>query len=530
MRRRQSVLALITILALLIPATVSAQGGVPSATRFSLWAQLRGDTEIPPADPDGFGFARVTIDLSDGSLCYRLSVARIDPATASHIHEAAAGATGPVVVPFEAPSEGLVNGCTLVDAALGARIVGNPSGYYVNVHNAEFPAGAIRGQLMPLGYSPDAVEQPAWAIDPAPVAEGLDNPRGIDMGGDGALYVAEAGTGGDMCFEIDAGPDGPSTLCLGATGAVTRIADGAAEQVGGGLASLADETGTFSTGPHDVALGADGSVYTVVGLGANPADRDAIAAEVPIAGELGWLYGLGADNTWTAMADVAGYEGTANPDGSEAPDSNPYGIAMDGDTLLVADAGGNDLLTVAPDGTIATYAVFEQELVEAPPELGLPPGEMIPMDAVPTAVAVGPDGAYYVGLLTGFPFPVGGAKIWRLEDLNGDGDALDDGEKTVYASGLTALVDIEFGPDGTLYAVSIAKNGLLAAETAPPDDVGAVTGALLRVSPDGAHEEIVSVGLILPGGVAVAADGTFYVTNFSTFPEMGAVVHVVPNE
>jgi hypothetical protein len=56
------------------------------------------------------------------------------------------------------------------------------------------------------------------------------------------------------------------------------------------------------------------------------------------------------------------------------------------------------------------------------------------------------------------------------------------------------------------------------------------TGALVRVSEDGAHEEIVGVGLFLPGGDAVADDGTFYVPNFGVFPEMGAVVHVVPNE
>jgi hypothetical protein len=58
----------------------------------------------------------------------------------------------------------------------------------------------------------------------------------------------------------------------------------------------------------------------------------------------------------------------------------------------------------------------------------------------------------------------------------------------------------------------------------------AFTGALVRVSEDGAHEEIVSIGLILPGGDAVADDGTFCVANFGAFPEIGAVVHVVPNE
>jgi glucose/arabinose dehydrogenase len=173
-------------------------------------------------------------------------------------------------------------------------------------------------------------------------------------------------------------------------------------------------------------------------------------------------------------------------------------------------------------------------MIESPEFLGLPPGTLIPMDAVPTAITVGPDGAVYVGQLTGFPFPAGDAKIWRLEDLNSDGDAMEEGEKTAYAEGLTAVVDIEFGHDGTLYAVEIAKNGLLAAEEAEPDDVEAVTGAIIAVASDGSLSEVVSTGLILPGGVAVAEDGSLYITNGSVFPagsEMsGSIVHVTQAE
>jgi sugar lactone lactonase YvrE len=99
---------------------------------------------------------------------------------------------------------------------------------------------------------------------------------------------------------------------------------------------------------------------------------------------------------------------------------------------------------------------------------------------------------------------------------------------SVYAEGLTAVVGITFDADGNLYAVEIAKNGLGGAESAPPDDVDAVTGAVIKIAADGTQTEVASDGLILPGGVAVGADGSLYVTNFSIFPEMGQIVHIMP--
>ena len=80
-------------------------------------------------------------------LCYELSVRNIAPATAAHIHEAPAGETGPVVVTLEAPTDGSSSGCIDVGRVLAKEILQDPSDYYVNVHNAEFPGGALRGQL-----------------------------------------------------------------------------------------------------------------------------------------------------------------------------------------------------------------------------------------------------------------------------------------------------------------------------------------------------------------------------------------------
>ena len=81
-------------------------------------------------------------------ICYTLHVINTDAPTAAHIHEGGVDVAGPVVVPFSPPRGGNSNGCVSnVDSAMVSRIVGNPSGFYVNVHTSDFPDGAVRGQL-----------------------------------------------------------------------------------------------------------------------------------------------------------------------------------------------------------------------------------------------------------------------------------------------------------------------------------------------------------------------------------------------
>ena len=168
---------------------------------------------------------------------------------------------------------------------------------------------------------------------------------------------------------------------------------------------------------------------------------------------------------------------------------------------------------MAANGTISTLAVFPNRMVEAPPFLGLPPGTQIPMDAVPTTVALGPDGDYYVGQLTGFPFPAGGANVYRVPAQGGVPE--------VYAGGFTAIIDVAFGRDGSLYVLEIAKNGLLAAF-----EGNDWTGALIRVARNGTRTEIASGLLFAPGGVAVGSDGALYVTNNSIFSGSGQVLRI----
>jgi CHRD domain len=133
----------IMALALLTGAPAAAGQGMGKAT-----AKLTGDAEVPgPGDPKGSGTVQVTLDPDKGEVCYELSVANIQEATAAHIHEGAMGKEGPVKVALDAPKRGSAKGCTKADGPVIIAIMKDPSGYYVNVHNAAFPKGAVRGQL-----------------------------------------------------------------------------------------------------------------------------------------------------------------------------------------------------------------------------------------------------------------------------------------------------------------------------------------------------------------------------------------------
>ena len=141
-------LAAIAALAIAGPASAAKLGGADQGGR-QLTTTLTGEQEVPVlGDLDGIGFATVTVNPGQGLVCYELSVSGIAPATAAHIHEAPPGVAGPVVVPLsEVPSDGFSSGCEQVGRDLAKEILKNPADYYVNVHNAEFPGGALRGQL-----------------------------------------------------------------------------------------------------------------------------------------------------------------------------------------------------------------------------------------------------------------------------------------------------------------------------------------------------------------------------------------------
>jgi hypothetical protein len=147
MRGRQR-LAIIALMLLVAAVAVAGTAGAVQAEGRTLSATLTGAAEVPgPGDPDGSGTATLTVNPGLGQICYELSVSGIAPATAAHIHVGPVGVAGPVVVPLEPPTDGSASACAEVDRELALAILKSPSDYYVNVHNAEFPAGAVRGQL-----------------------------------------------------------------------------------------------------------------------------------------------------------------------------------------------------------------------------------------------------------------------------------------------------------------------------------------------------------------------------------------------
>lgn len=335
---------------------------------------------------------------------------------------------------------------------------------------------------------------PAGAATVTKVATRLDNPRGLAFAPDGSLWIAEAGRGGKgPCF---AGPEGGES-CYGTSSALTRVRNGKQKRVLANLPSIASTDGSGAVGLVDVAFGRSSEPALIVGLGGSPATRERLPASAHKT--MGWLL-RGKAKT---VADVTGYEASANPDGAQI-DSNPNAVTVAGKTRAVIDAGGNSLISVDARGRMSTIAVFPGH----PP---LPEGEgedqPLPIESVPTSVARGPDGAYYVGELTGFPFVPRLARIFRVVP----GEAPE-----VFASGFTNVIDVAFGRDGSLYVLELATNGLMS---------GDPTGALVRIGPDGSRQTIMSDGLTYPAGLAVRGRAA-YVSNCGMCPGTGEVLKI----
>lgn len=145
MKQHLGLIALILFVAgvsFVLSAQEQQQGGRPLTTT------LTGAAEVPgPGDTDGTGTAQITLNHGQGEVCYELTVDKIAPANAAHIHSGAVDKAGPPIANLTAPTNGSSKGCVSLDKDKIKDIIQNPANYYVNVHNAEFPDGAVRGQL-----------------------------------------------------------------------------------------------------------------------------------------------------------------------------------------------------------------------------------------------------------------------------------------------------------------------------------------------------------------------------------------------
>lgn len=340
--------------------------------------------------------------------------------------------------------------------------------------------------------------------DVVTVATGLNNPRQLSAERGQRLYVAEAGTD-DSCELIPGQQAGGLEFC-GLTGSVTEVRRGEQRRVVTDLPALKFIGEVI--GASDVDVQGNRIAVLVGGMTAGAALRDDLGDEYATfgtlrTGRLQWAPLTGAD--LRLVADVNAFEVAYNPDNNQPPDSNAVGFVARGDNRwAIADAGGNSLLRVGRQG-LSTVAVFPNG---APvPNPFDPAAPDVSPQAVPTDVTIGPDGAYYVSQLTGFPFPTGGSTIWRVTR---------DGQMTAYATGLTMVTSLAWRGD-TLYAVQLDDENYIDGEPA--------SGSLRKVTPGGSEHEVVVDDLSAPYGVAIRGDSA-YVTVDSTSTGGGSVIEV----
>jgi hypothetical protein len=368
-----------------------------------------------------------------------------------------------------------------------------------------------------------AVAAPAGAhrgIDVDVIAKKLDNPRHVAVSKDGDVYVAESGKGAPEAASRSCFNSAEGFACTGASGAVTKVSRGwkgwYQDRIVKGLASFAPEGGGSAIGPHGIYV--DGHDLYVTNGGPTAPWRGTdqtqtvlrdptLVSEEPISRLYGTLLKFSKHGHGRLVADLWRFEHDVNPDAQLANpliDSNPVDVFADDGKVLVADAGGNTVLKVGDRGRIRVVNVFPNTDVTVPfPFQG--------MQAVPTGVVVGPDGSTYVSQLTGFPFPVGGAKVFRIDRRTG--------AVSTYASGFTMGMDLAFGRDGTLYVLEIDSNSLLQDGT---------DGAIWAVPKRGAPRKLALPAgtLTEPGGIAVGRHGELYVSNHSRSAGIGEVLRI----
>jgi len=148
-RIRAALLTTIIPLGLTLGLPAAAQAAEPHAG-IPLIAELSGKAEVPgPGDPDGSGEFTVWVDPAQSRACYVLGVAGIAPPSAAHIHRGGPNEEGPHVFPLAKPDNMKSEGCAPIEAALADAMIADPGQFYINVHNADYPKGAVRAQLKP---------------------------------------------------------------------------------------------------------------------------------------------------------------------------------------------------------------------------------------------------------------------------------------------------------------------------------------------------------------------------------------------
>jgi hypothetical protein len=321
------------------------------------------------------------------------------------------------------------------------------------------------------------------------VVSGLDNPRDLAFGPNGKLYVAEAGHGGPSCFSD---PE-MGTACVGFTSkiSVVNVGAGSVERIARGFVSIAGKDGSGATGVDGISI-AGGRIFGIV-AGSSLAVPGTLPPSVLTRAkrQLGQLVSVTPGGTRHFLAavgdrDFIWSDHHKNLVPGQFPDANPYGVLAGDKYRWVVDAGSNTLDRVGPDGHVRVVRFIPN-----------PPAS----DAVPTCVDRGPDGALYIGELTGGGNAPGASVVWRFDTQTH--------RLTKWATGLTAVTGCGFAKNGRFYATEFSTNGL---ENAAPG-----TGAVVVVPAHSSKPTTVVGGLNFPGGFA-AGPHAVYVSDWSILP------------
>ncbi|HEY7035129.1 MAG TPA: ScyD/ScyE family protein [Thermomicrobiales bacterium] len=357
--------------------------------------------------------------------------------------------------------------------------------------------------LLPIGVLAQEATPAAGGAPPLPepsanvsvFATGLDNPRGLKFGPDGALYVAEGGKGGTdstegQCTQV-VPPVGPYTG--GKTARISKLdAAGQRTTVADGLPSnqTAPAVGSQVSGIADIAWVGETMYALLAGGGCShghPNDPNGVLR-------------VNADGTTELIADLSAFvkaHPVAKPNpGDFEPDEGAYAMIERDGALYVVHPNHGAVEKVTPEGAIT-------RVVDVSASEG---------HVVPTAIALGPDGNFYVGTLLTFPVAAGAAKIYRLTP---------DGQLSTYAEGLTAVLGLAFDAQGRLYVLETSGAG------SPDAPIVPGSGRVVRLTDDGGLEAM-ATGLVFPTAMTFGADGALYVSNYGFLfpPGAGQVVRI----
>ena len=327
------------------------------------------------------------------------------------------------------------------------------------------------------------------------VASGLNNPRGLAFGPDGALYVAEGGTGGTtstagQCTQVPK-PIGPYTG--GFTASISRISrHGTRTVVASGLPSsqTAPPMNNVS-GVADVAFGPGGKLFALIaGAGCSHG----------LKGTSDEIVQVHPSGSVTMVANLSAFlkaHPVANPDKADfEPDGTWYSFVTAGRNFYTVEPNHQELDKITADGHVRRVIDFSKTFPGNTDWRG------------PTAMT-SRGGSLYIGTLTPFPVKAGAAEVFKVNPRTG--------RFSVFATGLTTVLGLAFGHDGALYVLEMSVQNRGPAPN---------TGELVRIK--GSHRTLIASGLNFPTAMTVGPDGNLYVSvnGLGGPPGAGQVVRI----